>query len=282
MEFEFTEELEFSGVRIEITDTNGLAREISAGQYDKYGFIEAPGATITYYKWDPLSESTPLTYDELTKSGGITGIGDYRMIAGTAADSIQARFGPPSTAAIKESLGPGGVGIFKEDVEDTTGGLYGEGWMGTLKDQNGNAARLKLYSAVDSDGISLKINRYTPGPGWQSNQLHMRMDVEYSDAEINALDEKYGYLSSGDSGLNHMNNRLSDMALDLLQTFTNNRLTQSKAHKKARLTYKDIVSLTNIEPASNVSISTTASTEIIEASDTSDGFTYSSTVASDY
>jgi hypothetical protein len=254
-------------------DYSSLARKMSETSLDSDGFIKSLGASITYYKWDPAS-TAQLTYEQLQIAGG--GERGRSDIYGETDRTSAIPIGAPSSAAIVESLGKGAVGIFKENIEafarqnDTSLPL------------GGPAGQQQLYSTVDVDNIPLKVFNDSSVEGISNSSVQMTMELEYSPDEEMAIDAKYGYLPSPETSRTQIDNTCSAMALDLLQTFTNHRLTQNKAYKKTRLKYKDIVSLTNKELVSMVDISTIASTEITEASDRSAGFNYSSTLATDY
>jgi len=271
---ELYESQDFGGAEgVVYQDTNGIAIKIPSLGLDEDGFINSD-ATIRFYQWVPGDTSTPLTSEQILANAG-TRVPTWAGVDSGRGSSI-IPMGPPASDAIEELLGPGGVGIFKENIQATS--QYSNMTSYALSWQSAN--RLILYADVDTASEALRVSE-APDE-WGSGQTQMQMNLVYSSEELAALDQKYGGLSSGEDSHTVIDSVLSSMAVTLLQTFTSDRLTQNKAFNKTRLRYKDIVSLTNIEPTSGVNISATASEEIVEATEFSDGFTYTSTTTTGY
>jgi len=258
-------------------DTNGVAINISDTGLDENGFINDL-AFIRFYQWSPGDTSTPLTSEQILLNGGARLDFGRDHISdggpGTGWRESVLPSGPPASDALEELLGSGGVGIFKEDILATS--QYTNVTAYAVPEFD-TTARLILYADVDTAGEELRVIEDTEDGAWDATQQQMQMRMVYSAEELSAIDQKYGGLPSGESTTSMIDSMLSSMAVSMLQTFNSDRLTQNKAFNKARLRYKNIVSLTNIEPTSGVNISATASEEIVEGTEFSDGFTYTST-----
>lgn len=272
-------------------DSNGIATGLTSTSFDSDGFINISGVSLKYYKWSPETISTPLTYEQLIaviKSSSLSAtISSY--LAGRPTPG-----GPPSTDALIKGIGTGAVGIFKESIAasaqysplssgspglDEKFALMVPGASFSSPGIDAGSGMLELYSAIDTSDTPFEVLKDLTDETASSTQ--MTMDIVYSGDELAALDEKYGYIPSGETVAVQINSKISAMALDLLQTFSNNKLTQNKAYSKTRLSYRDIASLTGIERASNVNISAIASEEIVAATESSTGFNFSTTLNTD-